>query len=277
MSLDKITKKAQQLLAMQEREIVVSYRERLKEIRELMLAQYEKYGTAGSLSIDDMLKYDRIDTLDAKIIKIVRGLYKENSLLTRSILRETYKQTYSNTMALARAESGKKIRGILKTVDVTETINERMGGLKWAERFGRHRNELIFKIQSEVKDGLQKGISYSEMAGNLREAMQGDVIRPTTIMRTEGGRVMAKAQKNSLDHAEAQGVAMEKTWNTSKDERVRGNNPGDVANHVEMEGQTVPYDEPFILPDGVKADAPRLTGVARHDINCRCFMTVKFI
>ena len=277
MSLEKITNQAERLLSNQEKNVVTNYRQKLREIRETILQQYEQYGDKDGLTLDDMLKYDRINKLDAKITSILRKLYTENSKLTRSILRESYRQTYSNTINLAMNESGKTIRGILKNVDVTETINERMGGLKWIERYGRHRNELIYKIQNEVKDGLQRGIPYTEMSKNLRVAMEGDVIRPTTIIRTEGGRVIAKAQKNSLDHADKQGVTMMKTWNTSKDERVRGQKETDQADHVSMEGQTVPYNEPFILPDGTRTDAPRLTGVAKHDINCRCFMTVEFI
>lgn len=276
MSLEKIAKQAEGLLSNQEKNVVANYKQKLREIRETILEQYEQYGGKDGLALDDMLKYDRINKLDAKITSILIKLYTENSKLTRNILRESYRKTYSNTINLASNQSGKTIRGILKNVDVTETINERMGGLKWIERYGRHRNELIYKIQNEVKDGLQRGIPYTEMSKNLREAMEGDVIRPTTIMRTEGGRVTAKAQKNSLDHADKQGVTMMKTWNTSKDERVRGQKETDQADHVSMEGQTVPYNEPFILPDSTRADAPRLTGVAKHDINCRCFMTVEF-
>ena len=48
---------------------------------------------------------------------------------------------------------------------------------------------------------------------------------------------------------------------------------GKGANHMVLEGQTVKIGEKFDLGDGVKADTPGKSGVAGHDINCRCFVT----
>ena len=145
-----------------------------------------------------------------------------------------------------------------------------MAGIKWAERYGRHRNEAIYNIQRAVKQGLEEGDTFSTMSNRLRQAMEGDVLQPTRVVRTESKRVQAKSQKDSLDHAFKQGVEMIKTWRTSKDERVRDK-------HEPMEGVTVPYEDDFILPDGTRTFAPGLSGVAEHDIHERCFMEIEFI
>ena len=44
-------------------------------------------------------------------------------------------------------------------------------------------------------------------------------------------------------------------------------------NHVKMEGQSVPVNEPFQLPSGATAMSPGMSGVAGEDINCRCFVS----
>lgn len=75
-----------------------------------------------------------------------------------------------------------------------------------------------------------------------------------------------------------------KIWHTMRDERVRPqvrrktkkgwkSSMGKGANHMVLEGQTVKIGEKFDLGDGVKADTPGKSGVAGHDINCRCFVT----
>lgn len=47
---------------------------------------------------------------------------------------------------------------------------------------------------------------------------------------------------------------------------------GKGANHMRLDGQTVLADEKFDLKDGHTAPAPGMSGVAGHDINCRCIV-----
>ena len=47
---------------------------------------------------------------------------------------------------------------------------------------------------------------------------------------------------------------------------------GKGANHMVLDGQTVLADENFDLKDGHTAPAPGMSGVAGHDINCRCIV-----
>lgn len=70
-----------------------------------------------------------------------------------------------------------------------------------------------------------------------------------------------------------------------KDERVRPNVSRKTKkgwkysigngkyNHVKMEGQSVPVNEPFTLPSGATAMSPGMSGIAGEDINCRCFVS----
>lgn len=47
---------------------------------------------------------------------------------------------------------------------------------------------------------------------------------------------------------------------------------GKGANHMRLDGQTVLADEKFDLKDGHTAPAPGMSGVAGHNINCRCIV-----
>ncbi len=63
---------------------------------------------------------------------------------------------------------------------------------------------------------------------------------------------------------------MTKTWVSSKDERVR-----DM--HADMEGVTIPYEDDFVMPDGVEGFAPGIIGAPQHDINCRCTWKIDLV
>lgn len=79
-----------------------------------------------------------------------------------------------------------------------------------------------------------------------------------TISRTTALDAMKLGQKLSMDHAVAIGVydsdQLTKTWVGVLDDRERDS-------HVEMEGETVPYDEPYSNGQMVPGD---------DEYNCRC-------
>lgn len=276
-SLEELNKQVEKLIKQKQKLTVKTYQRRLKELRDAIAEYYANYEVDGLLTLDELNKFDRIAKVDLLIAAKIKDLYADNNKVTRSLLRDIYTETYKNTIGIAENATGKNIRGILKPINVTKTINEQMAGLAWADRYKKHRTDLIYNIQSAVKNGLNQGLTYKQMSDILKEQMGKDVQKPQTIIRTETKRVQSQAEKDSLDHAQAQGIKMIKTWNTSLDERVRGNKPTDSADHVSMHNQTVPYEEDFTFPDGTKTSAPQLSGIAKHDINCRCFMTIDFV
>ena len=113
--------------------------------------------------------------------------------------------------------------------------------------------------------GLHDGETYAQMAARLNAALGKSNVGAIRIIRTECYRVFAEARKDRLDRI--RGVDMFKEWITSKDERVR-------SSHVPMHGVKVAYNQDFILPNGASGFGPGMIGVAKEDINCRCFYAV---
>jgi hypothetical protein len=60
-----------------------------------------------------------------------------------------------------------------------------------------------------------------------------------------------------------------KTWRGMLDERERDQ-------HWLAEGQTVPRDQMFTMPDGSQAMYPGMFGIAEQDCNCRCWAEYTF-
>ena len=94
------------------------------------------------------------------------------------------------------------------------------------------------------------------------------------IVKTEADRVQRKARliqtEKAKGAAERLGMKLKKIWVATKDDRTRDR-------HAEMDGVEADDDGVFTLPDGVTTDGPGLSGVAEHDINCRCTVRTEFV
>ena len=152
----------------------------------------------------------------------------------------------------------------------------------------KNRKEIIYGIKQTVGVGLMNGDRYTTMARRIAEQVDGDYTKAIRIARTEAHRTREAGNADAAERVDAElqgtqtGLRMTKTWRTMKDERVRpqrvrrkkggwSKSMGKGPNHMILDGQTVLADEPFDLQDGNTAMSPGQSGVAGHDINCRCF------
>jgi len=265
-----LERQVDKLLGAGGRAITLKHLMALDKLRKELATAYEKYADEdGKLTQEEMVKYDRLKKLDKTIESVVKELYKDTSAEIRASLRGVARTTADGTISLLEQQTGRKVRGIAKDLDVNKLINTEMAGLKWTERMNKSRADTIWNIQREIKAGLSQGDTYGTMAKRLKKEIDSSAGKAMQIVRTEGHRVKSQAVVESLESV-AKRVKMTKTWHSSRDERTR-------ESHLRMHGMTVPFEEDFILPDGTRTEAPGLTGVAEHDINCRCIMTVDIV
>lgn len=252
---------------MGQKTIAKNYKKVLDDLRISMAKIYENYEIDGQISLQEVSKYNRLQKLDKEVSSMITNLYKSNSNAIKGTLEGIATTTYSNSIAIV--EGKKKLKGIVKTIDVAAIVNDDMAGLKWLDRMGHHRSNAIWEIQKEIKQGLKTGDTYSTMAKRLKDTLETDIKKANAIVRTESHRVMSDAKDKSFKEIEKAGVVFKKRWVSSRDERVRGNKPSDKMNHVVMDGVTIPSNEDFVLPDGATGSGPGLTN-SYNDINCRC-------
>jgi SPP1 gp7 family putative phage head morphogenesis protein len=160
--------------------------------------------------------------------------------------------------------------GLVNNDVLQRAVTNDISGLKWTDRLGLHRNTAVMKIRETVTLGLKDGSTYSQMSKRLNDTLSGQVVQPMRIVRTEGHRVFSESKKDTLDVAVKKGVKLNKTWMSSRDERVR-------SQHSTMDGAIVLYDDNFIMPDGAQGFAPGIIGAPQHDIYCRCDWSIDFI
>jgi len=93
--------------------------------------------------------------------------------------------------------------------------------------------------------------------------LRGDTIAlHETFQALSGSRNLAFVQAIRSGKVDARDVT--KTWRHTPQEHPR-------MQHVQMQGQTVRFDQPFIAPDGTPIMHPHAEGVpANHTLGCKC-------
>lgn len=270
-----INRRIGQLIKKAERAIARQYAKTLVEIRKLMAEQYEKYEQNGELTLEEMLKYNRLNKLNKRINWIMGVNHKEVSKHMTKVLGEVYKDGYYLTAWGVETTTRTKLGyASVRPESLTAMLQNPVAGLTLKARLEKNRADIIHKIQQEVTQGLQENETYAIMAKRLKDSLEGDVVKATRIVRTEAHRCQESAKHNAAEHANKNGVIMMKQWNTLEDERVRpAMGKTGIANHRMLNNKKIPVNENFVGNLGT-GPAPGQLGVApSENINCRCFLT----
>ncbi len=268
-----------------------------KDLREFVSEYYASYAQDDVLSYEILYQkgryarflqevVDRIDKLEPEIFEELTGL-----------IDETYRACYEGMVkAVEKAKNAEDLKINLSGVQsvrpevIKEATENPITGLTLSDRLEKHRAEIIYNIKQAIGIGLQNGDRFSTMARRISQQCGFSYGKSITVVRTESRRVRERAFNDSAIAIDdvikrgSSGLIGIKIWRTMKDEIVRpqtryktksgykrGKTRRNAPNHMKMEGQTVLTNEKFDLGGGVKADAPLQSGVAGHDINCRCY------
>lgn len=279
------------------------YKRLIKDLQSHLGTVYAKYSDENGL-----LTYARLhkDALDTRLLQEVASKMNDVTQAEKKLINELVEQTYSNVysgmvQAVDKAVDDKDLVATFAQVQSAKpqalraAVNNPVHGLTLSAQLEKNRANIIYGIQQAVGIGLSVGDRYDTMAKRVQKALIGDdgtggsYAKSIRIVRTEAHRVREQgnqdAAKELHNRLEPEGFVMVKTWHTMKDERVRPNVSRKTKkgwkysigngkyNHVKMEGQSVPVNEPFTLPSGATSMSPGMSGVAGEDINCRCFVS----
>lgn len=152
----------------------------------------------------------------------------------------------------------------------------------------RNRAEIIYEMKQIINIGLLNGERYETMAKKIIEKVDISYGRATNIVRTESHRNIENGfddcARDIAKSLEGSDLVYVKIWRTMKDERVRPQQryktkkgwrttiSRNGANHVKMEGVTVKATDTFKLEPNVYASCPGMSGTARNDCRCRCYL-----
>lgn len=242
------------------RQMTREYKEALKEIKLLIGKSYEKL----DMTYQEMNKYGRLVSLQKEIDAHLTNLANNLGGVYRDNLGEIYTQMYYSTgFAMEKELQAKLSFTQISDKVIKASVQNPISGLTLNERLQAQRRDVIIRIKGSITQGLIRGDSYGKMAGKISEGLDMEYNKAIRIARTEAHRCQQIGRRDSLDHAEEQGVKGYYVWNSALDGKTRDS-------HRRMDGQKADKDGYFTFPSGVRTLGPGLSGDPAEDINCRC-------
>lgn len=236
---------------------------------------------ANGWTYEDFMKFTRAKKFDKKLEKTLSDMFKVQTELIEDGLKNTYTMATSDEIKVLekqdiveKATIGVAIIVLLKKGIDDSVINDPYGGVTWKDRIKQHNTKAFIELSNKVRSNLFNKTSYFDAVKDIGKTFKSDLITTTLLEKTEQERVKSMGQTNVLDQV-PKSVGLLKKWVTMKDERVRSFAKGDEADHVKMNGVTIPYEQDFVTPAGSKGKAPhQLNGskALADNINCRCIM-----
>ena len=283
-----------------EKEIRKLYKAMLKDLQIFISETYVRYAEEDKLTFAMLQKAG----YDARFLEEVEQRLNISTPKAAQALRDLVETTYavawngmyegvakSATTSIAAEFAG---YNAITPEQIRRAVENPVYGLTLKDTLEKNRKEIIYGIKQSVGIGLMNGDRYTTMARRIAEQVDGDYTKAIRIARTEAHRTREAGNADAAVEVDKElqgtktGLRMTKTWKTMKDERVRpqrrrkgkggwSTKMGKGPNHMILDGQTVLADEEFDLQDGHTAMAPGQSGVAGHDINCRCFVSYQMM
>lgn len=262
--LDKWNKELEQLskkrYKQMDNQLYNAYKDGLKQLK-LEIKQY--IDAYDSLSFSQRLQVERQLEVAAQINDIINEMGGKEERLLRSFISDEGTQGYFGTFyALESAENVQISFAMLPKDYISELVNTPVAGKRLSTRLYTNQSKLAQETTTALLQGAFRGEGYAKVAKSVGELTEANYKQALRIARTEGGRMQSFAKQRSYVEAKNKGIDIQKRWLSTLDKKTR-------HSHQELDGQTVDVEEQFEYK-GLKADAPRLFGVAAQDINCRC-------
>jgi len=250
-----------------EKELVRIYRENQKAIRKILAEIYAKFGS--DVTFSEMQKFNRLSKVEAELTAALKGL----GVKTRQRIRKAVGEVFERQYYIAGYEEeligiNAGFGGLSEDVIKANIVNP-MDLIKWPTRNTRNIALLNGRIRDRLAEGLIQGYGYQKTSRLLREEIDRTMFETLRIVRTEGQRAKSAAkniaQQKIFSKANRLGIDLEKVWDATRDGRTR-------PEHRGLDGRVANENGQWIFSNGIVTSGPALSGNAKMDIHCRCFV-----
>ena len=187
---------------------------------------------------------------------------KTKSVINKELLFMHEKSAHLTTYILSHEAGTHIAKRIISDEVVKKALNNKFDLVGWEGRLKTNLAKTIVKMQTELSTGLTIGEGYGKIANRIKKVIDVSTYEALRIARTEAGRIRAQADQDSIKYAEGLGLIIDEMWDSTIDGRTR-------QSHITADGQKK-VDGYFTLSGNIKTVAPKMSGVASEDINCRC-------
>lgn len=241
-----------------ERELLGIYRGARNEVRAALSEAFERYAVDGVLTDVEMSKYGRMGKLEKELNQAIGKANGQAHRATNRMLDLQFERAFAQRAAAIERAMGRGLPwGRFSQDAVRAAVESPLADIA----YDRLRTEGRQKIRRTLAQGMIRGDSYTDIAREIGGVINGSASDAVRIARTEAHRVQNVAATKTTEKLQGMGIEVRKEWVAVEDDRTR---------HEAMNGETADAEGWFTLPDGVRTEAPGMSGEAHHDINCRC-------
>lgn len=249
-----------------DRRLVKLYKDNLNDIQNRIAKMYRDYG--DNVKLAEMHKFKRLVTLEDDIREQLKVLGTQTKNLTSKAIKDNFTESYYHTGYAMETplEINMGFKGLPADVVRAATINP-LDKIKWPDNLSGHITALNDRVRRSVVEGLTQGYGYAKTARLVRDKIERTTFEAQRIIRTESVKAKTIGYNMGFDRSKAagerQGFEVKDIWDATLDMRTR-------SEHGFLDGNAADKNGDFRFSDGVTTKGPGLSGVARHDINCRC-------
>ena len=243
------------------KQIEKTYQEAIAEIDKFILQLLARKDTENLQSIIYQVKYQQ--AIKKELESFLKVLHSKNFKTVDEYLKECYEQAHIGTLFDLQGQGIPLILPLDQEQMISAiTLNSKLSAPLY-NALGYNVDALKLDVLREISRGIAQGLSYQEMARNLKNVTNVDYNKTLRIAKTEGHRIQQEATYNVQKRAIAKGAKVVKQWDSTLDGKTR-------PTHRALDGQIVGVDEYFKSESGYKALYPGDFGVPSEDCNCRC-------
>ena len=238
-----------------------SYQNAIADIDKYILQLLARKDTENLQSIIYQIKYQ--EAIKKELESYLKVLHSKNFNTVDEYLKECYEQAHIGTLFDLQGQGIPLILPLDQEQMISAiTLNSKLSEPLY-NALGYNVDALKLDVLREISRGIAQGLSYQEMARNLKNVTNVDYNKTLRIAKTEGHRIQQEATYNVQKRAIAKGAKVVKQWDSTLDGKTR-------PTHRALDGQIVDVDEYFKSESGYKALYPGGFGIPSEDCNCRC-------
>ena len=238
-----------------------SYQDAIADIDKYILQLLARKDTENLQSIIYQIKYQ--EAIKKELESYLKVLHSKNFNTVDEYLKECYEQAHIGTLFDLQGQGIPLILPLDQEQMISAiTLNSKLSAPLY-NALGYNVDALKLDVLREISRGIAQGLSYQEMARNLKNVTNVDYNKTLRIAKTEGHRIQQEATYNVQKRAIERGANVVKQWDSTLDGKTR-------PTHRALDGQIVEVDEYFKSESGYKALYPGNFGIPSEDCNCRC-------
>jgi hypothetical protein len=171
-----------------EKEIKANYRTLLNDLRAELLNMGDRLS-----SMDEALKYNRFNTLKDKIYKGFKKVATENYKLINNNRYDVFEKSYKTEMEKFEES------GIIAAWLISKILERPISGQSFKDSMKDIARNGLKKVSNKIAQGVLQNKPLSDIAADMKEAINTNAKYTVTSARTETLRAMSDGQEEGFE------------------------------------------------------------------------------